>query len=109
MKARPFYVLACALAVVAIVVSCASVIKARRALESAARAAEADSPDDRVALHSTALLHARQSDRHYLAGAVLFVVALGGWVTSRFRQEGGLLIIPLLLMFVAGIFQLLLV
>lgn len=108
MKTRPLYFLTCALAVVGIVVSCASVVQARRAIAWAASAAAVDSPDDRAALHSTALVHARASDRLYLVAATVFVAAFGGWVTSRFRREVGWQAIPLLLLCVAGLFQFLL-
>lgn len=109
MRTRPFYLLTCALAAVAIVVSYASKVNARRAVETAAKAVEPSSPDDREALHSAAHRYASRSDRLSLVGAIVFVLALGGWVFSRLRREHGLQSVPLLLLFLAGLLQLLLV
>lgn len=109
MRTRPFYFLTCALAVVAGVVAGASLVHAGRAARSAALAAAAHSPEDRESLCSVAHLAAVQSDRLSLAAAVIFVSALGGWACSLWRRERGLQRIPLLLLFVAGLLQLIMV
>lgn len=109
MRSRPFYFLTCALALVATVVDGASKVDSARAASSAARAAAAQSPEDRASLHSVAHLYAVQADRLSVVAVVVLVLALGGWVCSLWRRENGLQSVPLLLLFLAGLLQLLMV
>lgn len=109
MHTRPFYFLASGQAAVAVVVAGASKVDAGRAARSAAEAAAASSPEDHEALHAVAHFYAVQSDRLSRVAAVVFVLALGGWVCSLWRREHGLQSIPLLLLFLAGLLQLLMV
>jgi hypothetical protein len=108
-RARPFYLLACVLAIVAVVVSGVSKKYAGRAAMAAAQAAGAHSPEEREALHSAAHLAADQSDRLSSTAAAASVLAMGAWVCSLWRREGGLQSVPLLLVVVAILLQLLMV
>lgn len=109
MRTRPFYLLACALAMVAIVVEGASKPYAAKAAKAAARAAESHVPEDREALHLVACYSAAQADRLSLVAVVALVVAVGGWICSLLRRERGWQSIPLLLLLLAGLLQLILV
>ena len=109
MRARPFYLLTCALAVVAVVVAGASKMCSGRAVTAGAKAVGSQSPEEREALRSIARGYAGQSDRLSLVAAVVFVLALGGWACSLWRREHGLQSVPLLLLFLAGLLQLLMV
>jgi hypothetical protein len=107
MRNRPFHVLACAVAVVAVAIACASKVEAGRAARSAAEAAATDSPEDREALQSIAHLYAVRSDRLSLGAGIACVLTLGASACSLWRREGGFQSIPVLLLLLAGLFQLL--
>jgi hypothetical protein len=109
MRTSPFYLLTCALALVAVVVTGASKAAAARAAISMAQAVAADSPEDREALHAVAHSYAAQSGGLGETAAVVFLLALGAWVWSLRRRERGLQSIPLLLLCLAGLLQLLMV
>ncbi len=109
MRTRPFYLLTCVLAIAAVVVSGASKEYAGRAARAAARAAASDSPEEREALQSAAHLAADQSGGLSIAAAAALVLAIGTWVCSLWRREGGLQSVPLLLLVVAVLIQLLMV
>jgi hypothetical protein len=107
MRNRPFYLLACVLAVIASLVTIASKDAAARAAISAAKAASAQAPGDREAFRSVAHMHMSRCCCLSLAAAIIFVAAIGGWIFSLFRREPGWQSIPLLLLFLAGMLQLL--
>jgi hypothetical protein len=109
MRSPPFYFLTCALAVVAAVVAVASQVDAGRAAGTAAKAAEARSPEDREALQSVVHSYVSRANCLSRVAAAVFVLALGGWAFSLLRREPGWQSIPLLLLCLAGLLQLLLV
>lgn len=109
MRTHPFYLLTCALAVVAGLVAVASKVDAGRAARAAAKAVASHSPEEREALHSVAHWYAGQSDRLSRVAAVVFVLAVGGWACSLRRREHGLQSVPLLLLVLAVLLQLLMV
>ena len=108
MTTRPFYLLACVLALAAGIVSAISKMDATQAATAAARAAPSSTPD-RQSLQSISHTFAQQSDRLSVVAVVVFTVAVGLWICSLRRQEQGLQSIPLLLLLFAGILQLLFV
>ena len=109
MRARPFYFVTCCLAVATVLIVGASKVCAGRAAIAAARAVASDSPDDREALHYVAHLNAVRSDRLSLVAAVVFVLAICGWLCSLWRREHGLWGVPLVILFLAGLLELLMV
>jgi hypothetical protein len=109
MRSRPFYVVTCALAVAAVVLTGASKVVAGRVATSAARATEAHTGEEREALRAAAHVYAARSDLLWGVAAVAFVSAIVGWGCSLWRREGGLQSVPLVLLIFAGLLQLLMV
>jgi hypothetical protein len=106
-RTRPFYLLTCVLAIVAVVVSGVSKEYAGRAAMATAHAAASHLPEEREALHSAAHLAADQSGRLSTVAAAAFAVAIGAWVCSLWRREGGLQSVPLALLVLAVLMQML--
>jgi hypothetical protein len=109
MHSRPFYVLACVLAVVAVVLAVMTKTEAGLAARWSDYAAKVLEGEGREALWLAAKTAAIWSDRLGYAGEVVWVLAAGGWGCSLWRREGGWMAVPLLLLIVAGILQLLMV
>lgn len=109
MRTRPFYLLACAFAVAAILLEGAAKQYAARAASTAARAPQSQSPEQRGDLQSVAHLDAVESGRFSGVAAVALVLGLGAWVGSLWRREPGLQSIPLVLLAFAALLRLLMV
>lgn len=107
MRTRPFYLVACAFAVAAILFDGAAKQYAGRAARTAAHAAQSQSPEERGDLQSVAHLDAVESDRFSDVAAIALVLGLGAWVGSLWRREPGLQSVPLVLLAFAVLLRLL--
>jgi hypothetical protein len=107
MRTRPFYFLACMLAMIAVIIVGVSKQYVGRTARAAAMAAQSQSSEEQEALHSAAQVYANQSDRLSIAAHVVFLLATGAWVCSLWRRDRGLQSIPLVLLAVVVLLDLL--
>jgi hypothetical protein len=102
MRSRPFYVLACALAMTAMVLVVAGQIVASQVAMSGAHAADAQMAAERELWGAAAHQAAVQSGWMGLAALVVWGLGLGAWGCSLWRRERGLQSLPVLLLILAG-------
>jgi hypothetical protein len=109
MRTRPYYFLACAFAVVAIIFEGAAKQYAGRAARTAAKAVQSQSPEERDTFHTAARWDAIQSGGFSGVAAVGFCLGLGAWIYCLWRGERGLQSIPLLLLILVVLLKLFMV
>lgn len=109
MRTRPFYLLACALAVAAILLEGAAKQHAVRAARAAAYAAQSQASTEREMLQSVARVDASEYGHFSGVAAISLILGLGAWASSLWRRERGLQSIPLALLVFAVLLRFLMV
>jgi len=102
MRSRPFYILTCALAVVAAICAGASKLDAARAMRAAAESTTARTADDQQHSQYLSSYFAKESDHLGTVAFVVLFIAVVCWLLSVARRESGRQVVPLILLIVAA-------